>query len=117
MPQQQIPLPGYMSPGYPGRLVWFGDVFGNNNYQVGGYNLTAVSYGMSGFEWWEATGPSNTGNYFLYPIWGNNASSSEQQAAAPKTLLVKAFYAANGVEVANNTNLAAEMWRVNVVGV
>lgn len=117
MPQQQIPCPGYMAPNFPGRLTWAGDVWGNNNYQQGGYNLTAQSFGMSGFEYLENTGYSNSGNYLMVPIWSNNATNTELQANTPKTLLVKCYYQANSVEVANNTNLAAEVWRTWVQGV
>lgn len=117
MAQQQIPCPGYMAPGVLNRLFWTGDIFGNNNYQQGGYNLTAAAFGMSGIEYLETTGPSNSGNFVLYPIWGNNANSGEQQANTPKTLLVKVFNFANNVEVANNTNLAGEVWRTFVQGV
>ena len=113
-----IACPGYMAPGAAAsRLEWLGDVFGNNNYQIGGYNVTAAVYGMQGMEWWAATGPSNSGNFFLYPIWSNNASATEQRANTPANLLVKAYYQNNNNEVANNTNLAAEVWRVYVRGV
>ena len=116
--QNSIACPGYMAPGaLASRLEWTGDIFGNANYQIGGYNVSAQTYGMGGIEFWEATGPSNSGNYLIFPIFGSNASATENFANTPKTLLVKCYYQANSVEVANNTNLAAEVWRVYVQGV
>lgn len=116
--QNSIACPGYMAPGaLASRLEWTGDIFGNANYQIGGYNVTAATYGMQGMEWWEATGPSNSGNYNIFAIFGNNASATEQRANTPATINVKCYYSANAVEVANNTNLAAECWRVYVQGI
>lgn len=111
-----IPCPGYSAAG-ASRIEWYGDLFGNANYQQHGYNISAQTYGMQGIEYFESTGYSNSGNYFISPIWGNNASSAEMQANTPSTLQIRAYYQANSVEVANNTNLAAECFRVYVRGV
>jgi len=115
--QNAIPCPGYMSPSPPHRLYWIGDVYGNANYQQGGYNLSSAVFGMSGFEYVENVGYSNSGNYIMVPIWGNNANVNALRANTPANLLVKCYYQANSVEVANNTNLSAEMWRSYLQGI
>lgn len=117
MPQEQKACPGYQGV-TPSRFYWTGDIFGNNNYQQGGYNLVAQSFGMSRFEHFDVSGWSNNGGtYMLIPDWSNTSSNVEQQAPTPANLLVKCYYSANSVEVANNTDLKAACWRVNVVGV
>lgn len=112
-----IACPGYSAPA-PSRIWWEGDLFGNNNYQQGGYNLTGQPFGISRFEHFDVSGWSNNGGtYVLVPDWSNNSSAVENQAPTPANLLVKCYYSANSVEVANNTNLAGFCWRVQIFGV
>ena|SRR5271165_80849 len=121
---QKIALPGYMSPvGYSRKIAWAGDMFGSNNYQAGGYNENANSgFGMSAFEKFGIDfGGINIGGTFGTYIAkskpGNISSNTEAQAPTFQYVTVQWFYAANNVEVANNTDLSAQGVRVDARGV
>jgi len=110
--------------GYPGtgaraiRIEATGDLVGNNNYQVGGYNLTATQFGLSGFESVGVSARTYSLNYYAQILYNNNsANNAELQAPVFQTALVKWYYAANSVEVANNTDLSAEICRVTAIGI
>jgi hypothetical protein len=98
------------------RLYWEGDIFGNNNYQNTGDLYTASQFGMSGMTVFDPQGRTSSGNYelaFIFPA--NSSNSNESYAPAPANGNLH-WYSANGTEVANNTNLAAEVIRVQIWG-
>lgn len=113
MAGSNIPFDGYPAPGAEAiRINWKGWIRGNNNYQQGGYNLNATALGMPGGieDAWPAY-RTQSGNYFLavfYPLAMNNANDVLPRAIPAPYVTLK-WYAANGTEVANNTNLAAEV--------
>ncbi len=116
-----IPLPSYPQSGFPKKEWAAGDVTGSANYQIGGYNFYANACGMSAFETIGSSfgGQSASNNYFakFYPPTTAIASSTEGQAPVYTYCILKWFYAANSVEVANNTNLSAELFRMEAKGV
>ena len=118
MSLNKINLPGYPRPlGESPAIQWKGDYFGNSNYQQGGDKAFASDYGYSGIEEFapQFGGYSQTGNYFMRALMPANASNvNETLAPCFNNCTVKWYYAANSVEVANNTNLAAEVCRVTV---
>jgi hypothetical protein len=96
-----------------------GDYFGNNNYQQGGDKTYASDWGLSGIEHFGVqSGRSASGTYsvVVYPP-ANSSNANESVASTYNNVTLKWLYAANGVEVANNTNLSAESLRVFVIGV
>lgn len=120
MAGSNIPFDGYPAPGAEStRNQWKGWIRGNNNYQVGGYNLNASALGMSGIEdAWPAY-RTQSGNYFMavfYPVAANNANDVVNRAIPPSYVTLK-WYSANGTEVANNTSLAAEFSLLRAAGI
>lgn len=123
---QPKPCPGYMAPGGAAtRLWWVGDLFGNNNYQTtgdtygGNNNAFAPTgpFGLAGIEFVAVMGRSASGTYVISPVFpANSSNSNESQAPSPPSVTFH-WYSANGTEVANNTNLAAEIFRVAIFGV
>jgi len=121
MSLNKIPLPGYScakpKPGY----TWAGDLFGNNNYQAGGDTIYATDVGLSGIETVNFTfgGNSSSGTYVAKAHQSNNnySNANEGFASAFSKVTIQWYYAANSVEVANNTNLNADSVRVEFNGV
>jgi hypothetical protein len=98
------------------RLYWEGDLFGNSNYQNTGDLYTASQFGMAGITVFDPEVRSQSGNYeaaLLFPANASNANEAYAPAPANGNLH---WYSANGTEVANNTNLAAEIIRVQIWG-
>jgi hypothetical protein len=118
---QSVPYPGYPGDGASAiRVEWRGDHFGpgptQGNYQQGGYNLNAAGLGMSTIEAAWFSQRSQSGNYFAYSLYPANSNIAELQATPQNHVTVKWYYAANSVEVANNTNLNAEAMFLEVIG-
>jgi len=112
---KKVPLP--RGTGTVVLRSWIGDFFGSNNYQAGGNNVNAGDFGMSAMAFTEIMGHSFSGTYDLRLIPATNASNlNESMAAYFQTLTAKCYYSANSVEVANNTNLSAEAFRIHVRG-
>ena len=116
----KVPLPGYGTTASPTRSYWKGDYFGNNNYQVGGDSFKAGDLQMGGFEdvGLQMSALSSSGNYtgkIFMPA--NSSNNAEQQASCYSSVTIKWYYAANNNEVANNTNLNGESFRLYAVGV
>ena len=116
-----IPVPSYPQSGWP-KKEWFkADRPGPANYQQGGNNMYANECGMSGFEELSLVfgGLTASGTYFgkFYPPSTAIQVVTEVSAPLFPYVIVKWFYSANSVEVANNTNLAAELFRFGAVGV
>lgn len=124
MPSKNIPYDGYPAPGADAtRNQWKGWIRGpgpsEGNYQAGGYNLNATALGMSAIEdAWPAF-RAGSGNFFVtvnYPVQSNNANDVLVRAIPPTYVTLK-WFAANGTEVANNTNLAAEYSLLSATGI
>ncbi len=123
-----VSLGNYPTSAWGATKVAKGDFFGSNNYQQGGEVLVPGSFGLQSIESVEFSGafaPSN--NYFArvaYPANSFNAAEqiaptfSQTPSGANNTNapVVKWFIASNNAEVANNTNLAAELVRTTVFG-
>jgi len=97
-------------------LYWEGDLFGNNNYQSTGDVYSAAAFGMSGFSMVNIGDRSNSGNFSAAAIFPANASSSNETYAPASNNFALHVYSANGTEVANNNNLASEIFRVQIWG-
>ena len=111
------PYDGYPAPGARAvKIEWAGDVVGTANYQAGGYNLNASALGMSRLEIAGCSAIAQSNNYYArvqYP-----ATSANNEARATGFSYVKLqWFAANGTEVANNTNLSAEIVQLSAVGI
>jgi hypothetical protein len=110
-------------PGYPGasvaanRMAARGQHFGSNNYQVGGYNITAQSLGMQYIEMYDILSFAVSNNYYARPNYPNTGANNAAQAVPPTYVTLKWYYAANNNEVANNTNLNAEYFIFDAQGV
>jgi hypothetical protein len=116
----KIPLPGYSAARPKPGIEWAGDYQGNANYQQGGDKLFATDLGMSGIEQvnFSFGGNSMSQNYTAKAFQpANSSNANEGFAPSYGNITLKWFYAANGVEVANNTNLSAEFVRFHVDGV
>lgn len=121
----KIPLPGYTSPvGYMRKLVWSGDLSGSNNYQAGGYQIAATDFGMTGIEemGFGFGGINISGaaqNTYVVKVKppANLASNSVGQAPCFATATLQWYVSANNAEVANGTDLSAQMVRANVRGI
>ena len=99
------------------RVYWEGDIFGNNNYQTTGDLYTASQFGMAGISFVSPNDRSLSGTYVPAAIFpANSSNSAEANAPAPANFNLH-WYAANGTEVANNSNLGAEVVRVQIWGV
>jgi hypothetical protein len=113
-----IPFDGYPAPGARAvKIENLGDLIGPANYQAGGYNINAPSLGMSRIERAAGSSFTQSGNYiakFFYPAI---SSSNENRAPTFPYVTVKWYYAANSVEVANNTNLGAEVSQYEFTGI
>lgn len=120
---QSIPYDGYPADGARAtRIEWAGDHVGpgptQGNYQGGGYSLTASSLGMSRIESASFSARSSSGNYFAQVTYGANTSANnEARAVPPASVTVKWYVASNSAEVANNTNLSAEITKLTAIGI
>lgn len=123
--RSSIPLDGYPSPGALDiKLHWCGDHFGPGanttgaNYVTGGYTLTAAQFGMQAIEFAEFNGLDASGNYIPYTVMptANASTPTEFRAPAANNVTVQ-WFNANGTQVANNTNLSAEVARLLVIGI
>jgi hypothetical protein len=118
MANQSIPFSGYPAPGAEStRIQWKGDHWGAANYQQGGYNLNASALGMSNIEVAATSKLSQSGNYYANVLYPANSGNNELRAIPPTYVTVKWYYAANSVEVANNTNLSAEVSLLTASGI
>jgi hypothetical protein len=98
------------------RLVWEGDLFGNNNYQTTGDLYTASQFGMSGFTMINLQDRDSTDTYTVTAIFpANSSNSSEAFAPAPANFNLH-YFSANGTEVGNNSNLATSAVRAQLWG-
>lgn len=114
---QAKPVAGGAGPAIAKNRIYFeGDIFGNNNYQNTGDLYPASTFGMSGITFMHATGRSQSGNFGVSPIFPANASNSNEQFAPAYANFNLHWYSANGTEAANNSNLAAEVVRVQIWG-
>lgn len=119
------------APGYPtaigNKLKWFGDHVGPSNYQQPGETVVPNAFGFPGFVedvGGSFGGYSQSNNYFVRGVWPANATSNVNEQFAPtyfqntanNSLSLQWFYAANSVQVSNNTNLAAEIVKVTAWG-
>jgi hypothetical protein len=124
MGRQSIPYDPYPGTVFPTKLQWLGDHFGpgaagntGNNYNQNGYNLNASALGMSGFERVDL-GYSESQNYYARAYYPNNTSNaSEIRASTPSSVTVVWYYAANSVQVANNTDLSGECVKMMALGI
>lgn len=120
--QQSVPYSGYPAPGARStRNDWAGDHFGpgptQGNYQQGGYNLNAAALGMVGIEEARFAFRAQSQNFYAVGLYPANASNISEQRAIPAPYITVVWYAANGTEVGNNTNLSTEVTRLNAVGI
>ena len=124
MARQSVPYGQYpLNAGFSTKITWAGDHFGpgaagntGNNYNQNGYTINASSLGLSNFERVDL-GYSLSQNYFARAYYPNNtANASETQAVPPTSVTVTWYYAANSVQVANNTDLSAECVKMLVIG-
>lgn len=117
MARQSIPYDGYPAGGARAvKLEWAGDHFGSNNYQAGGYNLNATDLGMSRIEVAGFSAIAQSNNYYARAQYPAISGAAEQRA--PTFPYVKVvWFAANGTEVANNSNLSAEVAQLSAVGI
>lgn len=112
-----IPYDGYPAPGARAvKLEWAGDFIGSNNYQQGGYNLNASALGMSRIETAGFSPLSQSGNFYAKVTYPALSSNSENRAPTFPYITVL-WYAANNTQVANNTDLSAEIAQLSVVGI
>jgi hypothetical protein len=111
-------LAGSMAPGGSAvKIYWCGDIFGNNNYQNTGDLYTAAQFGMSGIEMVNVNDRTQSGTYVPSAIFPANASNTAELFAPAPANFNLHWYSANGTEVGNNTNLAAEVVRVQIFGI
>lgn len=125
-----ISLPNYPTSAWGATRVAKGDWFGSNNYQQPGETLVPQTFGFTGLEsaGFSGGGFSNSNNYYArvtYPA--NTSSNTEAQAptfgqtpsAANNTNapVVTIYIASNNAQVANNTNLSAECFKLEAFGV
>jgi hypothetical protein len=115
----KIPMPGYLNPGSLKRLWWIGDCTGNANYQQNGDTFYATDFGMAGFETAspEFGGFTASNNYYVKVKAPTTMNSNEVVAPAYNNITLVWYYAANNVQVANNTNLSIEIFRFSARGV
>jgi hypothetical protein len=116
MAQGFIPYDGYPQP-FGAKIAAAGDLFGSNNYQVGGYNFYPASAGMSRFEHAHSSSLTQSGNYYFRVIYPNISGNNELRAPTFPYVVLKWYYAANNNEVANNTSLAAEVGQFDSIGI
>ena len=123
-----IPIGGSDYPtAFGNKQRWVGDHVGPANYQQPGETVSPNMFGFPGFV--ETLGSSFGGysqssTYFVRSAWPANATANVNEIKAPvffqttanNSLSLQWFYAANSVQVSNNTNLAAEIVKVTAWG-
>jgi hypothetical protein len=115
MAQAIIPYDGLPQP-HGARMYSAGDIVAPSNYQQGGYNLTYQAFGMpSRIEAVNYSPRTQSGNYYALPFYPAVSGNAETRAVGFGYVTTK-WYAANGTEVANNTNLSAEIGQFQVWG-
>ncbi len=123
MSRQSIPCDQYPGSTLPAKIQWVGDHFGpgananTGNYTTGGYNLNSSAIGFTGIEFVQTGSYSESANYFARIFYPNVSGNTETRAATFASVNVKWYYAANSNEVANNTDLSAEVVRVFANGI
>lgn len=110
-----IPYDGYPQPAGAKREC-SGDFFGTANYQAGGYNVNCQPFGFTRFEHL-TLGTSQSNNYQARAHFPANTSVGGEARATGNNNFVVCIYAANGTEVANNSNLAAEVFQFYARGI
>jgi|HubBroStandDraft_5_1064220.scaffolds.fasta_scaffold04977_6 hypothetical protein len=119
---KSVPFAQYASPrALVDKIPWIGDHFGPGvgagNYQQNGYVITPQSLGMSRIEWVEFSAFSQSGNYYARAIYPATSNKSESTPAPGfNSVTVEWFYAANNVQVANNTTLDGECVQMFAIG-
>src|SRR5271156_6602423 len=99
-----IPYDGYPQPA-GAKLECAGDLFGTANYQAGGYNINCQPFGFTRFEHFAGSG-TQSNNYTTRVHFPANTSVGGELRATGNANFTIVWYAANGTEVANNSNLA-----------
>lgn len=120
MAGQNIPYAGYPGPGVTAiRNEWAGDHFGpgvtQGNYQANGYNMSAQSFGMSRIETVGASAWAQSNNFYVVVRYPASSANTETSAVGFNSVNIR-WYAANNNEVANNTNLNAEVVQLRAYG-
>jgi hypothetical protein len=105
-----------------------GVVQGPLSYQQGGFSVTPTQVALTNFDGAEALGGSfnstATGGYkvqvlmptsYAPPVANNTVSGNPPRVSAVSSVNLR-FTAANGTEVANNTNLTSEFVNVAFFG-
>ncbi len=119
-----IPKQGYPTSAWGQTRVTCGDLFGTSNYQAGGDAFVPTPFFPGGsIEKIEmsAGGYSTSNNYFgrvSYPAnsfsttepYSPNFGQTGSTANSTNAPIFKVYIAGNSAEVANNTNLAAEIF-------
>jgi hypothetical protein len=123
---KSVPLGQYPGPGTLAvKIPWIGDHFGPGsgagNYQQNGYSITAQQLGMSRIEWVQFSPLSQSGNYYavvnyIAPGGNQTANKNELQAVGFAQIYALWYYAANNVQVANNTALDGECVQLFAIG-
>lgn len=115
--QAGIAYDGYPAPGAEAiKIPWRGDYIGPANYQANGYNMNATAFGMARFEAVQFDFLTQSQNYYARAIRPAASSNNQTRAIPPSYVTVK-WYAANGTEVANNSNLSAEIIYLGIIGI
>lgn len=103
-----IAYAGYPAPGALSvKNIFAGDFFGTNNYQAGGYNLNASALGLSRIEFAQFSRLTQSANYYAVANYPASSGNNEQRATGFSRVVVT-WFAANGTEVSNNSDLSAE---------
>ncbi len=115
--KQPKPTPG-LGPG-AAAVKHYGvyDIFGNNNYQTTGDLYTASQFGIGGVEFVDVADRTHSGTYSAAALPPANSSNSSELVAPCANNFTLHYYSANGTEVANNTDLSAEILRIKIMGV
>lgn len=118
-------LPNYPAPIGGSSLILITTHQGNANYQAGGYTISANQFGWGRFDYVSASqsfNHNNTGNYYAniyYPVAQAPAVTSGNIVgdipSGSNNVTIK-WFAANGTEAANNSNLATEFVRIKYIG-
>lgn len=117
-----IPYQGYPAPGASAiRNEWRGRRVGPSNYQQGGFNINASELGMTNIEtlgFGSSTDGNNgnVGTYMAKASFPLNTANTSQNAVPPTYAVVRYYYTANSVEVANNTDLSGTVTLMTATG-
>jgi hypothetical protein len=112
------PLDGYpAAAASSAKRQWAGDYFGPANYQQPGETVPVASLALMGFEYAIPAALSQSNNYYAKVIYPAASGVNETRAPTYANMTLQWYYAANNVQVANNSNLSAEVTRLVVVGI